>query len=47
MATPEDARRANRSLLLRTLHGDGPMSRADLAKVAGLTRATVSERRRA
>jgi predicted NBD/HSP70 family sugar kinase len=42
MATPEDARRANRSLLLRTLHGDGPMSRADLAKVAGLTRATVS-----
>ncbi len=42
MATPEDARRANRSLLLRTLHADGPMSRADLAKVAGLTRATVS-----
>jgi predicted NBD/HSP70 family sugar kinase len=42
MATPEDARRANRSLLLRTLHADGPTSRADLAKVAGLTRATVS-----
>ena len=42
MATPEDARRANRSLLLRTLHRDGPLSRADLAKVTGLTRATVS-----
>ena len=35
-------RRANRSLLLRTLHRDGPLSRADLAKVTGLTRATVS-----
>jgi predicted NBD/HSP70 family sugar kinase len=42
MATPEDARRANRRLLLGTLHRDGPLSRADLAKAAGLTRATVS-----
>jgi predicted NBD/HSP70 family sugar kinase len=42
MATPEDARRANRSLLLRALHRDGPLSRADLAKQTGLTRATVS-----
>ena len=42
MATPEDARRANRELLLRTLHRDGPASRAALAKVTGLTRATVS-----
>ena len=42
MATPEDARRANRSHLLRTLHRDGPRSRADLAKVTGLTRASVS-----
>ena len=42
MATPEDARRANRSLLLGTLHRDGPLSRADLAKQTGLTRATVS-----
>ena len=42
MATPEDARRANRSLLLRALHRDGPLSRADLAKLTGLTRATVS-----
>jgi len=42
MATPEDARRANRSLLLRALHREGPRSRADLAKRTGLTRATVS-----
>jgi predicted NBD/HSP70 family sugar kinase len=42
VATPEDARRANRSSLLRTLHADGPLSRAALAKVSGLTRATVS-----
>jgi predicted NBD/HSP70 family sugar kinase len=42
MATPEDARRANRSQLLGTLHRQGPMSRADLAKATGLTRATVS-----
>jgi predicted NBD/HSP70 family sugar kinase len=42
MATPEDARRANRSLLLGALHRDGPRSRADLAKHTGLTRATVS-----
>jgi predicted NBD/HSP70 family sugar kinase len=42
MATPEDARRANRSHLLRRLHRDGPLSRADLAKITGLTRASVS-----
>ena len=42
MATPEDARRTNRSLLLGTLHRGGPISRADLAKITGLTRATVS-----
>ena len=41
MATPEDARRANRSLLLRSLHHGGPVSRADLAKLTGLTPATV------
>ena len=39
---PEDARRLNRSLLLRALHHGGPMSRADLAKLVGLTPATVS-----
>jgi predicted NBD/HSP70 family sugar kinase len=42
MATPEDVRRANRGQLLRTLHRDGPLSRADLAKASGLTRASVS-----
>lgn len=42
MATPEDARRANRSLLLTELHRDGPLSRAELAKRTGLTRATAS-----
>jgi len=42
VATPEDARRTNRSLLLGTLHRGGPISRADLAKITGLTRATVS-----
>lgn len=39
---PEDTRRANRSLLLRALHHGGPASRADLAKLVGLTPATVS-----
>ena len=39
---PEDARRANRSLLLRALHHGGPTSRADLAKLTGLTPASVS-----
>jgi predicted NBD/HSP70 family sugar kinase len=41
-AAPEDARRTNRSLLLRVLHHGGPASRADLAKFVGLTPATVS-----
>lgn len=35
-------RRHNLSLVLRLLAGGGPRSRADLAKVSGLTRATVS-----
>jgi predicted NBD/HSP70 family sugar kinase len=39
---PEDARRQNRSLLLRALHHGGPASRAELAKLVGLTPATVS-----
>ena len=39
---PEDARRQNRSLLLRALHHGGPTSRAELAKLVGLTPATVS-----
>lgn len=41
-AMPADARRQNRSLLLRTLFHAGPMSRADLARASGLTPTTVS-----
>lgn len=41
-ASPEDARRTNRSLVLRALHLGGPQSRADLAKLIGVTPATVS-----
>ena len=39
---PEDARRSNRGLILRALHHGGPASRANLAKLVGLTPATVS-----
>ena len=41
-ASPADARRQNRSLLLRALFHAGPMSRADLARASGLTPTTVS-----
>jgi len=41
-ATPFDARPRNRTLLLQTLYADGPLSRADLARVSGLTPTTVS-----
>lgn len=41
-AGPADARRQNRSLLLRALFRAGPMSRAELARVSGLTPTTVS-----
>lgn len=41
-ASPEDARRTNRSLVLRALHLGGPTSRAELAKLLHLTPATVS-----
>lgn len=41
-ASPEDARRTNRSLVLRALHLGGPTSRADLAKLIQVTPATVS-----
>ena len=41
-ALPADARRQNRSLLLRALFHAGPMSRADLARASGLTPTTVS-----
>ena len=41
-SAPEDARRANRSLVLQALHHGGPASRAELAKVLHVTPATVS-----
>ena len=41
-ASPEDARRTNRSLVLRALHLGGPASRAGLAKLIRVTPATVS-----
>src|SRR5690625_5638882 len=39
---PEHARAHNRSLVLQQLFRFGPSSRADLARVTGLTRVTVS-----
>jgi predicted NBD/HSP70 family sugar kinase len=41
-AAPSDARPRNRTLLLQALHADGPQSRADLARMSGLTPTTVS-----
>ncbi len=39
----EDTRRHHRALLLQHLFGEGPASRADLARRTGLTRVTVSD----
>ncbi|MCU1388755.1 MAG: hypothetical protein JWL72_2093 [Ilumatobacteraceae bacterium] len=41
-AAPSDARPRNRTLLLQALHSSGPQSRADLARLSGLTPTTVS-----
>jgi len=41
-STPADARPRNRTLLLQALQADGPQSRADLARLSGLTPTTVS-----
>lgn len=41
-ALPADARPRNRTLLLQALLDEGPQSRADLARVSGLTPTTVS-----
>jgi predicted NBD/HSP70 family sugar kinase len=41
-SAPSDARPRNRALLLQALHGGGPQSRADLARMSGLTPTTVS-----
>jgi predicted NBD/HSP70 family sugar kinase len=38
----EDTKRHNRALILQHLFADGPASRADLARVTGLTRVTIS-----
>ncbi|MGI5414426.1 ROK family transcriptional regulator [Actinomadura luteofluorescens] len=40
--TVRDLRRANRSVLLRRLYFDGPLSRQDLARATGLSPASVS-----
>ncbi|MGY1813921.1 ROK family transcriptional regulator [Blastococcus sp. SYSU D00820] len=40
---PEDARAHNRSMVLQHLFHTGPRSRAELARVTGLTRVTVSD----
>ena len=40
---PEDARRHNRALELQSLFLEGDLSRADIARLTGLTRVTVSE----
>lgn len=40
---PEHARVHNRALLLQTLYASGQQSRADLARITGLTRVTVSD----
>ena len=42
-AVPGDARRHNRSLVLRTLFRSGSLSRADLARATSLTRVTTSD----
>jgi predicted NBD/HSP70 family sugar kinase len=42
-AGPGDARRHNRALVLRTVFRQGPLSRADLARVTHLTRVTTSD----
>lgn len=42
-ASPTDSRQNNRALLLQHLFHDGEMSRADLSRVSGLTRMSVSD----
>jgi len=40
---PEDARRHNKSLVLQALFPEAELSRADIARMTGLTRVTVSD----
>jgi N-acetylglucosamine repressor len=42
-ATHRLTRRSNERLVLRTIYEQGPVSRADVARVTGLTRTTVSD----
>jgi N-acetylglucosamine repressor len=42
-ATHRDTRRLNEQLVLRTIYGRSPISRADVARLTGLTRTTVSD----
>jgi len=42
-ALPVQAREHNRSLVLQSLYRDGARSRADLARITGLTRVTISD----
>lgn len=42
-ALPEHARVHNRALVLQTVYRAGPLSRADVARITGLTRMTVGE----
>jgi N-acetylglucosamine repressor len=42
-ATHQLTRRSNERLVLRTVHEQGPLSRADVARATGLTRTTVSD----
>ena len=41
-ATREQTRSHNKRLILRTIYQQGEISRADIARVTGLTRTTVS-----
>ena len=42
-ATHQQTRTFNQQLVLRALHDDSPLSRADLARLTGLTRTSVSD----
>src|SRR6187551_2193067 len=42
-ATHQQMRTFNQQLLLRALHDDSPLSRADLARLTGLTRTSVGD----
>src|SRR6188768_3071603 len=42
-ATHQQTRTFNQQLLLRALHDHSPLSRADLARLTGLTRTSVSD----